>query len=65
MLAAGFILFIASVVTFLVSIIWLIVALVSDNKASRKTALKVLVAAPLGLLISFPLCSLGFGHAKF
>ena len=65
MLAVCFIMSILSGIGFIIALIWLVVTLVSENKASRRNALKMLVISALGLLISFPLCTMGWGNTNF
>ena len=64
MLAVGFILSILSSIGLIIAIVWLVVTLVSENKVSRRNALKMLVISALGLLISFPLCTIGWSNTN-
>lgn len=65
MLGFGIIVSIISAIGFIVALIWLVIALVSENRASRRKALKLLVFSALGLLISFPLCTMGWNGVDF
>jgi hypothetical protein len=65
MFAIGFIISVVSLISFLIALVWLIVAVVTENTASRRNALKLLAFSALGLLVSFPLCTMGFGNVNF
>jgi|GEM_PF-5537364 len=64
MISIGVVLLGLSIILFLAGLIVLIAALLTRNKKSATTGLKIMAAAAVSLLASFSLCSIATGSGN-